>query len=317
VTATVPYERGLHEVADGVFAWLQPDGGWGWSNAGLVADGAGSLLVDTLFDLKLTQAMLDGMRAEVPAAAHIATVVNTHANGDHCFGNPLLAAEGAAIVASTASAAEMDEISAATLAGMVIAGDTLGPGGAFAQRIFSAFDFEGIEPTHATQTFDGSLRLEAGTPVDLIEVGPAHTRGDVIAHLPERGVVFTGDIVFNGGHPIVWADLPGWVRACDAVSALDPAVVVPGHGPLTDLSAVRFLQQYLLDVEGAARAGYDRGLSAVETARELHAAMPDGWRHLGESERLVVNVAAAYRSFGGDGDLGVLGLFEAMADLAG
>ncbi|MEY2570906.1 MAG: hypothetical protein QOE63_1256 [Acidimicrobiaceae bacterium] len=311
------YSLGLHQVADGTWAWLQPDGGWGWSNAGLVADDEGSLLVDTLFDLKLTAAMLEGMRAAVPAAAHIGTVVNTHANGDHCFGNSLLAAEGAAIVTSTASAAEMDEVPATTLAGLVMAGDTLGPGGAFAQRIFRAFDFEGIEPTPATQTFDGSLHLEAGTPVELLEVGPAHTRGDVVVHLPDRGVVFTGDIVFNGGHPIVWSDLRGWVRACDAVVALDPAVVVPGHGPLTDLGAVRFLQQYLLDVEGEARARYDRGLSAIDAARELHAAMPDRWQHLGESERLVVNVAAAYRSFGGDGELGVLGLFDAMAALAG
>jgi glyoxylase-like metal-dependent hydrolase (beta-lactamase superfamily II) len=311
------YSLGLHQVADRTWAWLQPDGGWGWSNAGLVADDEGSLLVDTLFDLKLTAAMLEGMRAAVPAAAHIGTVVNTHANGDHCFGNSLLAAEGAAIVTSTASAAEMDEVPATTLAGLVMAGDTLGPGGAFAQRIFRAFDFEGIEPTPATQTFDGSLHLEAGTPVELLEVGPAHTRGDVVVHLPDRGVVFTGDIVFNGGHPIVWSDLQGWVRACDAVVALDPAVVVPGHGPLTDLGAVRFLRQYLLDVEGEARARYDRGLSAIEAARELHAAMPDRWQHLGESERLVVNVAAAYRSFGGDGELGVLGLFDAMAALAG
>jgi len=313
----VSYSLGLHQVADDTWAWLQPDGGWGWSNAGLVAADDGSLLVDTLFDLKLTAAMLEGMRAAVPAAAHIATVVNTHANGDHCFGNPLLAAEGAAIVTSTASAAEMDEISATTLAGMVMAGDTLGPGGAFAKRIFSAFDFDGIEPTHATQTFDGSLHLDAGTPVELLEVGPAHTRGDVVVHLRDRGVVFTGDIVFNGGHPIVWSDLRGWVRACDAVIALDPAVVVPGHGPLTDLGAVRFLQQYLLDVEGEARARYDRGLTAVDAARELHAAMPVAWQHLGESERLVVNVAAAYRSFGSDADLGVLGLFDAMAALAG
>ncbi len=44
------YQKGTHEVADGVWAYLQPDGGWGWSNAGLVTDGDRSLLVDTLFD---------------------------------------------------------------------------------------------------------------------------------------------------------------------------------------------------------------------------------------------------------------------------
>ena len=314
---TPPFERGLHQVADDTFAWLQPDGGWGWSNAGLVASADGSVLVDTLFDLHLTRAMLDAMRAQVPAAHHIDTVVNTHANGDHCYGNSLLEAEGAAIIASAASAAEMADVAPSALAGLVSAGASLGPGGAYAARIFSPFDFEGIAPVHPTRTFTGTMTLDAGTPIELLEVGPAHTRGDVVAYLPARGVVFTGDIVFNGGHPIVWSDLPGWIRACDALLALDVAVVVPGHGPVADLGVVRFLQQYLRDVEGEARARYERGMSVVDAARDLHGSMPPSWQSLGDAERIVVNVAAAYRSFGApDAELGVLGLFDAMAALA-
>ncbi|WP_395709581.1 hypothetical protein [Reyranella sp.] len=57
------YSKGLHDLGNGCFAWLQPDGGWGWSNAGLVTDGLESLLIDTLFDLSLTAEMLAGMRA--------------------------------------------------------------------------------------------------------------------------------------------------------------------------------------------------------------------------------------------------------------
>ena len=85
------FEKGLHEVAAGVWAYLQPDGGWGWSNAGLITDGDAALLVDTLFDLRLTAEMLDSMRRAIPAARQIGRVVNTHANGDHCFGNALVA----------------------------------------------------------------------------------------------------------------------------------------------------------------------------------------------------------------------------------
>ena len=81
-----PFELGLHEVADGVFAYLQPDGGWGWSNAGLLAGDWSSLLVDTLFDLRLTRRMLDAMDA-VTGGRPIDIVVNPHANGDHCYGN--------------------------------------------------------------------------------------------------------------------------------------------------------------------------------------------------------------------------------------
>ena len=88
------YEKGLQEIADGIWAYLQPDGGWGWSNAGLVTGGEASLLVDTLFDLRLTAEMLAAMRRVTPAAEHIGTVVNTHANGDHCYGNALVAGCG-------------------------------------------------------------------------------------------------------------------------------------------------------------------------------------------------------------------------------
>ncbi|HMD51435.1 MAG TPA: MBL fold metallo-hydrolase, partial [Solirubrobacteraceae bacterium] len=75
------YVKGLQEVGDGLYAYLQPDGSWGWSNAGLVADGESTLLVDTLYDLPLTEEMLKAMRDAVPAALHIGTLVNTHANG--------------------------------------------------------------------------------------------------------------------------------------------------------------------------------------------------------------------------------------------
>ena len=99
------YTKGLHDLGNGCYAYLQPDGSWGWSNAGLISDSGESMLVDTLFDLPLTREMLDAMRRAQPAAARIGTVVNTHSNGDHTFGNRLV--EGAEIIASRACAEEM------------------------------------------------------------------------------------------------------------------------------------------------------------------------------------------------------------------
>src|SRR3546814_14626478 len=100
------FKKGLHEIGDGMWAYVQPDGSWGWSNAGLIVDGDQTLLVDTLFDLKLTGQMLTAMRDAVPAAARIGTLVNPHANGDHPFGNSLV--EGARII-TTASVADQPE----------------------------------------------------------------------------------------------------------------------------------------------------------------------------------------------------------------
>src|SRR5258706_4460429 len=109
------YPSGLHAVADGCHAYLPPDGSWGWSNAGLIVGDGASLLVDTLFDLKLTQRMLDSMRP-ITKASPIAQVVNTHANGDHCFGNILV--DNAEIIASSATAHEMTEVPPSLLAGL-------------------------------------------------------------------------------------------------------------------------------------------------------------------------------------------------------
>ena len=92
--------QGLHELGKGAYAWLAPQGSWGWSNAGLIADGEESLLVDTLYDLDLTAQMLRKMREAEPLAREIDTLVNTHANGDHCHGNELVS--GARIIASSA-----------------------------------------------------------------------------------------------------------------------------------------------------------------------------------------------------------------------
>ena len=80
---THPFEHGVIDLGAGNWAWLQPDGGWGWSNAGLIVDGEEAMLVDTLFDLSLTRAMLDGFADAVPGT-RISTLVNTHSNG-HLF----------------------------------------------------------------------------------------------------------------------------------------------------------------------------------------------------------------------------------------
>jgi cyclase len=287
-----PYSRGLHELGDGLFAYLQPDGGWGWSNAGLVRGDSQSLLVDTLFDLALTREMLDSM-APITSASPITTVVNTHANGDHCYGNQLVGE--AEIITSAATAVGMSDVPPSLLHALMSAelGDELGP---YLRHCFGAFDFSNIDPPEPTRTFRGSATVVVDQRViELIEVGPAHTEGDVIAWVPDAKAVFTGDILFIGGTPIVWAGpLQNWIAACATIDALAPEVIVPGHGPLTNLQGVDDVRRYLEFVGDQARVRFDAGMSSWDAAQDIDLGEFADW---GDAERLAVNVDTAYRAF--------------------
>ncbi len=305
------YEKGLREVADDVFAYLQPDGGWGWSNAGLVAGENGSLLVDTLFDLALTAEMLESMSA-VTSTSPITTLVNTHANGDHCFGNQLVV--GAEVIASDASAAEMADLPPTRLAAMMAAdfGETTNT---YLRESFGPFDFSGIETPRPSRTFSGHLTIEAGgRTAELIEVGPAHTAGDVLVHLPGDGVIFTGDILFINGTPIVWnGPIQNWLDACQRIIDLDCSVIVPGHGPLTDAAGARAVADYLGYVRAEATARFEAGMAADDAARDIELGPYADWL---DWERIVINVDAVYREIDPSRPpTGVVDLFRGMAEL--
>ena len=312
----MPYSRGLHELGDGCFAYLQPDGSWGWSNAGLVVGDGASLLVDTLFDLHLTHEMLTSMASHT-SVAPIGTLLNTHANGDHCYGNELVA--GAEIIASEATAHEMTEVPPAMLHALNTApGET----GELFRHFFGAFDFAGIHVTPPTRTFHGRLDIEVGgRAIEMIEVGPAHTRGDTIAYVPDARTVYTGDILFINGTPIVWAGpLSNWVAACDLMLGMDIDTVVPGHGPLTDKAGIAGVRDYLAFVDDAATERHAAGVDAWDAARDIAVLIGarEDFRGWGEFGRITVNVDTAYRSLDpGYVAPNVVEQFRRMAELEG
>lgn len=285
----------LIELSDGCLAYVQPDGSWGWSNAGLVVGDGASLLIDTLFDLRLTQQMLDSL-TPFTRSAPIRSLVNTHANGDHCYGNQLL--EGAEIIASTAAAHEMTEVPPEMLAALNAAPGEIGE---LFRSFFGAFEFADITMKMPTRTFDGRLDVEVGGRViELIEVGPAHTRGDVIAYVPDARTVYTGDVLFIGGTPIVWAGpLANWISACDLMLGMDIDTVVPGHGPVTDKQGIVQVRDYLSFIEQGATARYESGMDAFDAARDIAREMAvtgSSFATWGEAGRISVNVETAYRS---------------------
>lgn len=306
--ATVEFKKTLHELGNGNYAYVQHDGSWGWSNAGLVTDGERALLVDTLFDLNLTREMLERYRHVVPAVEPIDMLVNTHANGDHTFGNQLF--PGTQIIASRRCAEEMFDLAPEYLTGLKKRAGQLGE---YARHILGPFDFKDITVTVPNRTFEGELRLKVGNKeVRLIEVGPAHTRGDTIVWVPTDRVVYTADILFIGGHPIIWAGpVSNWLRALDLILGLDVETIVPGHGPLTDKAHVRELKGYFEYLDREARARHESGMNRFEAARDIALADYSTW---GEAERIVANVDALYDEYSGAGRLSRDELFAEMAE---
>lgn len=305
------YTRGLHDLGHGAYAWLQPDGSWGWSNAGLITDGKESFLVDTLFDLKLTGDMLTAMQAATPAALHIKSMVNTHSNGDHCNGNILI--EGAEIIASKNTAAAMAYENPAMMVHFLKEAPNMGELGQWFKKSFGHFQFEGIERKLPNLLFEGKLERKVGNKtIELIEVGPAHTAGDTIVHVPELAIIFTGDILFIEGHPLMWAGpVSNWLKACDLIVNLKPKIVIPGHGPITDIRGVLAIKEYFQFVASEARKHFDAGKEILEAAQEM---LKNKYRQWGDSERMAANVAMMYREFKGEtAPLNMIELLSLMA----
>src|SRR5947209_1673480 len=171
-------ELARRRLTEHVYAAEQAQTGLGWSNSGLVAAGRG-LVVDTLYDLPLTREML-GLYAEVFPDAP-AQLVNTHHNGDHCWGNQLFA--GAEIIAHEACMKRFFDFEPARAEAMRTMPDP--PEGVrdIAEE-WAPFDFSGITLTPPTRVIDDDVTLDVGgVRVDLLYVGPAHTEGDLIAHV--------------------------------------------------------------------------------------------------------------------------------------
>lgn len=329
-------DKELHELGNGLYAYTQLPGSWGWSNAGLITDGDQSLLVDTLFDQQLTGEMLASMRRAAPAASRIGTVVNTHGNGDHCYGNALVA--DAQIIGTPGCVEDLREgtparnqllLRAAALIGALGAGGRLlgrvlnsmgidrvallAEAGPLALPKLGHFDFGGVDLTLPNRTFEGELELQVGDKkVVLIEVGPAHTRGDAVVWVPGDRTLFTGDILFNQSHPVVWeGPVSNWIDALRSLLEMDIETVVPGHGPLTDKSGIAAMLRYLELLSAEARARHDAGMSVEEAARDI---CLDEFKSWIDAERIYVNVHTLYRDFAGDREQAdVLALFAGMA----
>lgn len=307
------YERGLVQVGPTTYAFLQPDGSWGWSNAGLVVGEAEALLVDTFFDLPNTKELLDAIGTEIDRP--IRTLVNTHHNGDHCWGNQLV--EGATIVGHRLCREELTGGTQPGLLAALTATDESSGAGGYLKQAFAPFDFNGIEVVPPTVTFEDRLAIHVGAhEVSLEHYGPCHTLGDIAVWVPGDRVLFAGDLAFIGSTPLVWeGSLLNWIATVERLLDLEPLAIVPGHGPITNVDGLREMDAYLRHVVTTGSELKDAGLTPQQAAREIDIGSFAEWK---DAERLVLNLMRLWLELDGHPAterVDPIAAFGAMAEL--
>jgi len=288
----------VEEVSDGIYAYLQPAGQWGLNNSAFLVGSRAVTLIDTCFTQRRTQSLLDVVRG----ISHrpIATLFNTHEHGDHTWGNFLLP-ESTTIVGHERCRTGMLEA------------------GLAAQAIFPGVEWGDIVLRPPTVTFAGRLTLWVDAlRLEATYLGPAHTTSDAILWIPERRVLFSGDLVFNGGTPFVlMGSVKGSLAALEQLKRLEAETIVPGHGPVAGPGVLDEQIAYLRHVQTIAASAWPVGLSPLDAAREADLGPYAAWH---DPERIVGNLARAYVELAGAEPgvpIDVAGAIQAMVEYNG
>jgi cyclase len=286
------------EVAENVFAYIQPDGTWWINNTGFLAGADGVIAVDTCATERRTKLFLDHVRQVTDQPLRM--LVNTHHHGDHTHGNYLTYP---ATIVGHENCREL----------ILQSGLSHYPG------IFEGPDhpveWGDLHLAPPTLTFSDSVTVHAGDiRAELHYIGnPAHTTNDIVAWLPDHKVLYTGDLVFNQGTPFVlMGSVSGSLRAIQRVRQFAPEVIVPGHGPVCDIDVLDQIARYYQFVADTAIAAQAAGIGALEAARSIDLGE---FAELSDPERIVGNLHRALYELGGGPEGGVIDVAAAIGDM--
>jgi cyclase len=283
----------LEEVSAGVFAYVQPDGSWGLNNTGFIVGSDSLMAIDTCFTERRARAFRDAISSV--SGLPVRALVNTHHHGDHTHGNFVFRPE-------------------ATIIGHELCRKEIIETGVGTKALFPGVDWGEIQIEPPSVVFQNWMALYIDDlRAELIYVGPAHTSNDVLVWLPEPRVLFSGDILFNGGTPFaLMGSVAGWLDALDQLRSLRAERIVPGHGAVCGPEVIEEVGEYLLFLQELARSGYEAGASPLEVARDADLGRFGEWL---DQERLVGNLHRSYSELRGEPRGTPLALGAAVADM--
>ena len=284
----------VEEVSEGIFAYVQLDGSWGLNNAGFIVGDDGVTVIDTCFTERRAQAFVDAIRKVTNAP--LRTLLNTHHHGDHTHGNYLL--PQATIIAH--------ELCRQTVLDTGIAATT--------NRLFPGVEWGDLKVAAPFVTFEDRLNVYVDDlRIEAIFVGPAHTTNDIVLWIPDRKLLFAGDVLFNGGTPfVVMGSVAGSLIALETIRNLGPEIVIPGHGEVCGPELIDDIVAYLRFIQQTATSSFEAGLTPLEAARQTKLGRFGAWH---DSERLAANLHRAYSELRGEPLGGEINLASAIADM--
>lgn len=225
-------------VTEGVYAYVGDIEGRTYdneglnANIGLVVTPAGAVLIDAGATFQSAQKIHEA--AKKVTNQPVKWVINTGDQDHRWLGNGYFTAQGIETIAHASAQADMTARMAEHLAGLKVLKERL----------------DGTVPTLPSRFIkDADARLElGGTVFELKHRGGGHTPGDWLVWLPQKNVLFSGDVVYVdrvlGLHPV--SRTKTWLASFAVIDELKPQSIVPGHGQVTNLATAQAQTRDLL-----------------------------------------------------------------------
>ena len=226
-------------------------------NAGVIVGDAGVLAIDTGTSHRHGEALLAAIRSVTDRPVRLALI--THAQKDFLFGATAFQAQGVPVMMHRGAADLMRSRCERCLAML--------------KQTLGEEEMRGSAVPMPERVFDGAQQLDViGRPLELLYFGHSSGPGDVAVFDPQSGVLFAGGLLDAQRIPDAQdGEIEGWLRALQALRAQPAALIVPGHGPATDASAIEAQERYLRQLDARVRELLRAGtaLSAVPDASGL------------------------------------------------